>query len=361
MPIYRKLVRDRIPELINRNGGEAHTRRLSDEEFATALARKLVEEAEEFAATPTAEELADVLEVVRALATAAGSSLDAVEAVRRAKAAERGAFDERLLLESVAYADQPDEEPTEIGAKPHAARLYEDLLQRAQADDNVVGLILAGSRGPGIFATDRSDFDTYLILRSPDGGWRAGHGAPVEVWPMTLDEFRRHALVGEPDAWNRPTFLYVRVEIDKLEGEISLLVEQKARLTPDEVGRIVPDALDGYINSLYRSLKNLEGGRELEGRLDAVESLSPLITTAFALEGRVRPFNKYLRHELERRPLPTLTLDAVGRIAREPTPDAQRAIFRDIESGAREAGFGSVVDGWDPDVSWLRGDGRSTS
>ena len=178
---------------------------------------------------------------------------------------------------------------------------------------------------------------------------------------MTLDEFRRHALVAEPDTWNRPTFLYARVEIDKLEGEISLLVEQKARLTPDEVGRIVPDALDGYINSLYRSLKNLEGGRELEGRMDAVESLSPLFTTAFALAGRVRPFNKYLRHELEQRALPTVGLDAIGRIAREPAPDAQRAIFRAIEIGARDAGFGSVVDGWDPDVSWLRGDGRSTS
>jgi len=361
VPIHPKLVRDRIPELINRNGGEAHTRRLSDEEFATALARKLVEEAEEFAATPTAEELADVLEVVRALATAAGSSLDEVEAVRRAKAAERGAFDERLLLESVAYADQPDEEPTEIGAKPHAARLYEDLLQRAQADDNVVGLILAGSRGPGIFATDRSDFDTYLILRSPDDDWRAGHGSPVEVWPMTLDDFRRHALVGDPDDWNRPTFLYARVEIDKLDGEVRQLVEQKSRLMPDEVGGIVPKALDGYINSLYRSLKNQVAGRELEGRLDALESLPPLLTTAFALEGRVRPFNKYLRHELEQRALPTVGLDAIGRIAREPTPDAQRAIFRDIESRARDAGFGSVVDGWDPDVSWLRGDGSSTS
>jgi hypothetical protein len=74
----------------------------------------------------------------------------------------------------------------------------------------------------------------------------------------------------------------------------------------------------------------------------------------------VRPFNKYLRHELERRPLPTLSLDAIERIAREATPDAQRVIFRDLEIRARDAGFGSVVDGWDPDVAWLRGDGRPT-
>ena len=360
MPVYRKLVRDRIPELINRNGGEAHTRRLSDEEFATALARKLVEEAEEFIATPTVEELADVLEVVHALATATGSSLEEVEAIRRSKAAERGGFDQRLLLESGSYPDRPDEAHAKPGAEPRSALHYENLLQRARADDNVTGLILAGSRGAGIFTTDRSDYDTYLILRSPDNGGRAGHGAPVEVWPMTLDEFRRHALVGDPDAWNRPTFLYARVELDKLDGEISQLVEQKARMTSDEVGRIVPDALDGYINSLYRSLKNQEGGRELEGRLDALESMSPLLTTAFALEGRVRPFNKYLRHEVEQRPLPTMGLEAIQRIAREPTPDAQRVIFRDIESRARDAGFGSVVDGWDPDVAWLRGDGRPT-
>lgn len=71
----------------------------------------------------------------------------------------------------------------------------------------------------------------------------------------------------------------------------------------------------------------------------------------------MRPFNKYLRHELERRPLPTVGLGAIARIAREATPDAQRFIFRDLESRARDVGFGSIVDGWDPDVSWLRGEG----
>ncbi len=253
----------------------------------------------------------------------------------------------------------PDTQPWREGDPnlPHtgSARLYEELLQRAQADDNVLGLILAGSRGAGIFATDRSDFDTYLILRTPEDGWRAGHGEPVEIWPLTIEEFRRHALVGEPDAWNRPTFLYARAEIDKLDGEIKRLVEQKARLTSGEVGQIVPDALDGYINSLYRSLKNLQDGRDVEGRLDAVESLPMLITTAFALENRVRPFNKYLRHELEARPLPTLAIDAIERIARTATPSVQRAVFRDIERRARRAGFGSIVDGWNPDVPWLRG------
>ncbi len=240
-------------------------------------------------------------------------------------------------------------------SEPASAQVYEELLRRARADDSVLGLILAGSRGAGIFVTDRSDFDAYVILRSPAGDWQTRHGAPVEVWAMTIDEFRRHALTGAPDGWNRPTFLYVHVELDKLNGEIDRIVERKQRLTPEEIERIVPAVLDDYINSLYRSLKNLEAGRELEGRLDALESLPSLLTVAFALEGRVRPFNKYLRHELVHRPLPSVGLDVIDRTARDCETDDQRAVFRDVERRAREAGFGSVVDGWEPDVPWLRG------
>lgn len=101
MPTYRKVVRDRIPELIRSSGGVPRTRRLTPEEFAAALGRKLVEEAREFAAAPSPEELADVLEVVHALMAATGLSVEEVQRVRQAKAEERGAFDERLLLESV--------------------------------------------------------------------------------------------------------------------------------------------------------------------------------------------------------------------------------------------------------------------
>ena len=235
------------------------------------------------------------------------------------------------------------------------AQRYHDLLRRAQAVDHVLGLILARSRGAGVFVTDRSDFDAYVIVGSADRDWGISHGALVEVWPMTVDEFRRHAMTDAPDAWNRPTFLYVRVELDKLDGEIGRIVEQKRRLAPHEVGRIVPAVLDDYINSLYRSLKNLEAGRELEGRLDAGESLSPLLTVAFALEGRVRPFNKYLRHELEARPLRTVTIGAIERVAREAAPQDQRSVFRHLENRAREAGFDSIIDRWEPDVLWLRG------
>ncbi|SFR35482.1 Predicted house-cleaning noncanonical NTP pyrophosphatase, all-alpha NTP-PPase (MazG) superfamily [Microbacterium azadirachtae] len=93
-----KLVRDGIPELIAAAGGEPHVRTASDEEFRTFLLRKLAEEAAEVYAAPSIEELADVLEVLHAIANEISASWDQVEAARDAKAVARGAFSRRLLL-----------------------------------------------------------------------------------------------------------------------------------------------------------------------------------------------------------------------------------------------------------------------
>jgi hypothetical protein len=117
--------------------------------------------------------------------------------------------------------------------------------------------------------------------------------------------------------------------------------------------------LGDYINMLFRSLRNLEAGRDVEGRLDAAETIPPLLKTAFALEGRVRPFNKWLRHDLEREPLAIEGLaDRVDRIRRDADPDDQRSMFREMERHARAAGHGAVVDSWEPNVAWLRGEAK---
>lgn len=95
-----KLVRDRIPELITQRGEAAITSVLAPGDFADALSLKLVEEAEEFQASRSAEELADVLEVLRALASTLGMSMEDIESIRRKKEFERGAFDGRIWLQS---------------------------------------------------------------------------------------------------------------------------------------------------------------------------------------------------------------------------------------------------------------------
>lgn len=104
MPVtrYRKLVRDRIPEIITAAGAQPVTRTLEGEEYNAALRAKLVEEAQEAEQAETAgdlaRELADVLEVVRALAATAGLDMTRIEEVRAARAAERGAFTHRIWL-----------------------------------------------------------------------------------------------------------------------------------------------------------------------------------------------------------------------------------------------------------------------
>lgn len=242
------------------------------------------------------------------------------------------------------------------GAASRSAGTYAAFLRHTTRDPDVVGLVLMGSRGAGAYVTAASDHDAIVVVRSDVEPWRTPHGAPVEAWPMTLEEFRSHGLPGSVDAWNRPAFLVASVVVDRLGGEIARLVSEKGALTALEARSIAATGLDDYLNSLYRSLRNLEAGRDLEGRLDALESIGPLLATVFALENRVRPFNKWLRHELTRRPLAfDGLLDLVARIASDPTTEAQRAAFRRVEVAARAAGHGAVVDGWQPDVVWLRG------
>ena len=102
---YDKLVRDRIPEVVERNGETPVTRRVEGAEYEAYLAEKLVEEAREFRDARTTDgedpdaELGDVLEVVDALLERRDS--DRVERLREGKAAERGRFAEGVVLERV--------------------------------------------------------------------------------------------------------------------------------------------------------------------------------------------------------------------------------------------------------------------
>ena len=99
---YNKLVRDKIPAIIEKNGAVAVTRILSDEEYKDYLEKKLSEEISELSESRTdaerLEELADVYEVLSALATAHGYTMQTVEAKAREKAEARGGFEDKILL-----------------------------------------------------------------------------------------------------------------------------------------------------------------------------------------------------------------------------------------------------------------------
>lgn len=99
MTSYKKLVRDKIPEIIIKDGKQPITRVLDDQEYLIELVKKLGEEYQEFIVDLSIEELADVQEVVRALADAIASQ-DELEAVRLDKYHKRGGFKDRIYLES---------------------------------------------------------------------------------------------------------------------------------------------------------------------------------------------------------------------------------------------------------------------
>ena len=99
--VYYKLVRDRIPEIIEQAGQKCVCSVLSDDEYLKMLDGKLNEELAEYQESKSMEELADLLEVVRAVALARGSSPEEVEEIRRQKAEKRGGFEKKILLEEV--------------------------------------------------------------------------------------------------------------------------------------------------------------------------------------------------------------------------------------------------------------------
>ena len=100
--IYNKLVRDRIPEIIEQAGQKCTCSILSDDDYLKMLDEKLNEELAEYQEDKSMEELADLLEVMRAVALARGSSIGEVEEIRRRKAEKRGGFEKKILLEEVA-------------------------------------------------------------------------------------------------------------------------------------------------------------------------------------------------------------------------------------------------------------------
>ena len=99
--VYNKLVRDKIPEIIEADGKSCKTKILSDEEYLKMIDAKLDEELAEYNEDQNIEELADLMEVIYAAAEARGYSVEELEAVRLDKVEKRGAFKEKILLREV--------------------------------------------------------------------------------------------------------------------------------------------------------------------------------------------------------------------------------------------------------------------
>lgn len=99
--IYNKLVRDKIPQIVKQDNKVPITHVITEQEVKPLLLHKIIEELEEFKATPNEEELADILEVIDGIANAFNLDMEKVLTVKADKFEKRGGFNERIILEKV--------------------------------------------------------------------------------------------------------------------------------------------------------------------------------------------------------------------------------------------------------------------
>ena len=112
---YNKLVRDKIPEEIDRQiGRKCKYRILNDEEYLKELNRKVLEEANEFIEENSIEELGDLMEVINAIMKLKGYSMEDVNEVMKIKEKKKGAFNNKIFLEYVDEEKRNLEEEKEL-------------------------------------------------------------------------------------------------------------------------------------------------------------------------------------------------------------------------------------------------------
>ena len=98
MTKFNKAIRDKIPEIIQKDGHTCNIQTLSDEKFLVEIEKKLSEEVAEYQNDKNPEELADILEVIYAIAQLKGISKDELEKIRVKKLEDKGGFAKNLFL-----------------------------------------------------------------------------------------------------------------------------------------------------------------------------------------------------------------------------------------------------------------------
>lgn len=129
--VYNKLVRDRIPEIIEASGKACLTAVLSEEAYLHMLDQKLNEELAEYQESKSIEELADLIEVIAAAAKARGCSWDRLMKIRDKKLHQRGGFDQKILLLEVSEKPRTETSPYKPAnaGKPWTAAAENELCQ----------------------------------------------------------------------------------------------------------------------------------------------------------------------------------------------------------------------------------------
>ncbi len=238
----------------------------------------------------------------------------------------------------------------------------EALFDRLRTDPDVLGVFLSGSRGKG-FHTAASDYDVYIVvadegLEPAQDRYPFRYGPDIDCIVMSLRDFRAYAEPGSSNAWDRYTFANIKVLFGHARAEIQGLVDRKGRLPPELRTRTLRDALDAYLNAVYRSFKRLKQGDGLGAKLEAAQSIPPLLTFLFGLYGRHAPFTGYLERELNTYPLTRLPLSVADFLRSlegtlQADIGAMQSLLRQVDRLGHAEGLGDVFGGWGEAYGWL--------
>jgi predicted nucleotidyltransferase len=250
---------------------------------------------------------------------------------------------------------------------PAAQAALDEVL--AREDPAILGIVLTGSAARGM-ATERSDVDVLVVLTDDAAeGRTTSRSRHIDEIPQTLADLEDVPLWGGDEYGYRWGYCYAQVLRDDTGGRIPAALSRMETHTVAEARRMLlqGDQLDGYVNMAYRALKSDRDGRPLERRLDAAESVSWWLDVVFTLEGRVRPYNKYLGWELREHPLSVpewsaeRLLPQVGAVL-DGDADAVRAAYIVVEREClawdeRHGGHDlhELIEGWGAELAILRG------
>lgn len=234
--------------------------------------------------------------------------------------------------------------------------IYQKILKEAESDQNVIGFVLGAGRGKG-FATEYSDYDIIIIVPDEkiseyEKKYESFNSTEIiEAHVRSLSQFKEYANWGGVDAGHQYNFVYLKAQIDRT-GEIQKIIDEKSVIPADKVKEFVSGELDKYINFYYRSVKNFRDKNLVASHLDGAESVFALLSAVFGLEGRLRPYNKFLEWELKTRPLKLLPwngdefLEKITKIIQTGDVATQKEILNKIFELFRQHGYGAVIDGW---------------
>lgn len=235
--------------------------------------------------------------------------------------------------------------------------VYQRVLEEAKQDPNVLGFILGGGRGKGL-ATEHSDYDIIMVV--PDEKKTEYETryetedlkkkeVDIGIWP--LSDFKKYGTWHDESAGHAYNFAHLQAAVDRT-GEIQQLINEKAKIPETEIHKFVNGELDKFINYYYRAVKNHRDGSELASHLDAAESMPVLISLFFALEGKVRPYNKHLEWELKNFPLEKLPwspeefLKIVNTIVTTGDIELLKQTYNKVYEVFDREGFKEILDGW---------------